>query len=210
MSAITSYTALAISPQIKKIKLKHIQLIPIDPSEILVVLVGDSGIIKNTIFRIEQEIPGDQLNRISNFLSHKLKGLTIDDIGKAMDNGIFEEMYEFKEIIDSIIPIINKSLEDIDDVEVYADGVTKIFNFPEYKDLDKARSFISFIEDKELLVDILLNDSLENGIEITIGDENIYDPIKDCSLITTTYKLGDLTIGKIGVLCPQEWIILLQ
>lgn len=210
LSAITSYTALAISPQIKKIKLKHIQLIPIDPSEILVVLVGDSGIIKNTIFRIEQEIPGDQLNRISNFLSHKLKGLTIDDIGKAMDNGIFEEMYEFKEIIDSIIPIINKSLEDIDDVEVYADGVTKIFNFPEYKDLDKARSFISFIEDKELLVDILLNDSLENGIEITIGDENIYDPIKDCSLITTTYKLGDLTIGKIGVIGPQEWIILLQ
>lgn len=204
LSAITSYTALAISPQIKKIKLKHIQLIPIDTSEILVVLVGDTGIVKNTIFRIEQEIPGDQLNRISNFLNHKLKGLTIDDIGKAMDNGIFEEMYEFKEIIDSIIPIINKSLEDIDDVEVYADGVTKIFNFPEYKDLDKAKSFISFIEDKELLVDILLNDSLENGIEITIGDENIYDPIKDCSLITTTYKLGDMTIGKIGVIGPTR------
>ncbi|MCF6465606.1 heat-inducible transcriptional repressor HrcA [Clostridium sp. Cult2] len=204
LSAITSYTALAISPQLKKIKLKHIQLIPIDNSEILVVLVGDSGIVKNTIFRIGQYIPGDQLNRISNFLNHKLKGLTIDDIGKAMENGIFEEIYEFKEIIDNIIPIINKSLEDIDDVEVYADGVTKIFNFPEYKDLDRAKSFISFIEDKDLLIDILLNDSIENGIEITIGDENIYDPIKDCSLITTTYKLGDMTIGKIGVIGPTR------
>lgn len=204
LSAITSYTALAISPQLKKIKLKHIQLIPIDYSEILVVLVGDSGIVKNTIFRIEQEIPEEQLNGISNFLNHKLKGLTIDEIGKSMDYGIFEEMYEFKEIIDNIIPIINKSLEDVDDVEVYADGVTKIFNFPEYKDLDKAKSFISFIEDKDLLVDILLNNSIENGIEITIGDENIYEPIKDCSLITTTYKLGDMTIGKIGVIGPTR------
>lgn len=204
LSAITSYTALAISPQLKKIKLKHIQLIPIDYTEILVVLVGDSGIVKNTIFRVEQEIPVDQLNRISNFLNHKLKGLTIDDIGKAMDNQIFEEIYEFKEIIDNIIPIINKSLEDIDNVEVYADGVTKIFNFPEYKDLDRAKSFISFIEDKELLIDILLENSLENGIEITIGDENIYDPIKDCSLITTTYRLGDMTIGKIGVIGPTR------
>lgn len=204
LSAITSYTALAISPQLQKIKLKHIQLIPIDYSEILVVLVGDSGIVKNTIFRIEQEIPEEQLNRISNFLNHKLKGLTIDEIGKAMDYGIFEEIYEFKEIIDNIIPIINKSLEDVDDVEVYADGVTKIFNFPEYKDLDKAKSFISFIEDKDLLVDILLNNSIENGIEITIGDENIYEPIKDCSLITTTYKLGDMTIGKIGVIGPTR------
>lgn len=204
LSAITSYTALAISPQLKKIKLKHIQLIPIDYSEILVVLVGDSGIVKNTIFRIEQEIPEEQLNGISNFLNHKLKGLTIDEIGKSMDYGIFEEMYEFKEIIDNIIPIINKSLEDVDDVEVYADGVTKIFNFPEYKDLDKAKSFISFIEDKDLLVDILLNNPIENGIEITIGDENIYEPIKDCSLITTTYKLGDMTIGKIGVIGPTR------
>ena len=113
-------------------------------------------------------------------------------------------MYEFKEIIDNIIPIINKSLDEIDQVDVYDDGVNKIFNFPEYKDLDRAKSFISFIEDKELLVELLINDSLENGIDITIGDENQYAPIKDCSLITTTYKLGDMTIGKIGVIGPTR------
>ena len=204
LSAITSYTALAISPQLIKDKLKHIQLIPIDELEILVVLVSDSGIVKNTIFRFNQSISKNQLNTISNFLNGKLRGLTIEEISKAMDNGIFKEMYEFKEIIDNIIPIINKSLDDIDHVDVYADGVNKIFNFPEYKDLDKAKSFISFIEDKDLLVEILLNDSLENGIEITIGNENIYDPIKNCSLITTTYRLGDMTIGKIGVIGPTR------
>ena len=170
----------------------------------MVVLVSDSGIVKNTIFRFNQSISKNQLNTISNFLNGKLRGLTIEEISKAMDNGIFKEMYEFKEIIDNIIPIINKSLDDIDHVDVYADGVNKIFNFPEYKDLDKAKSFISFIEDKDLLVEILLNDSLENGIEITIGNENIYDPIKNCSLITTTYRLGDMTIGKIGVIGPTR------
>jgi heat-inducible transcriptional repressor len=204
LSAITSYTALAISPQMEKSKLKHIHLIPIDETEILMVLVSDSGIVKNTIFRIEQKIPEEQLNTISNFLNNKLKGLTIEEIEEIMDNGIFKEIYEFKEIIDDIIPIINKSLDDIDHVDVYADGVNKIFNFPEYKDLDRAKSFISFIEDKELLVNLLLNDSLEKGIKITIGDENIYDPIKDCSLITTNYKLGDMTIGKIGVIGPTR------
>ncbi|NLW41384.1 MAG: heat-inducible transcription repressor HrcA [Tissierellia bacterium] len=204
LSAITHYTALAISPQLKKIRLKHIQLIPIDGSEILLVLVGEKGIVKNTIFNIEHGIPENQLNRISNFLNHKLKGLTIDDIEKAIERPIIEEMYEFKDIIDKIIPIIDKSLETMDDVEVYSDGITKIFDFPEYKDLDKARSFISFIEDKELLIDLLMNNPIENGIEITIGDENIYEPLKDCSLITTTYKLGDMTIGRIGVIGPTR------
>ena len=163
-----------------------------------------TSIIKNTIFRVEQKIPANQLNTISNFLNDKLKGYTMDEIGNFMGNEIFKEVYEFKEVIDSIIPIINKSIDDIDNVEVYADGVTKIFNFPEYRDLNKAKSFIAFIEDKELLMDLLLKDSINSGIEITIGDENIYDPIKDCSLITTTYKLGDKTIGKIGVIGPTR------
>ncbi len=204
LSAITSYTALALSPQLKKSKLKHIQLLPIDDLEVLLVLVNDSGIVKNTIFRLDKKIDEDQLIVISNFLNHKLKGLTIEDIGREMDNDIFKEMYEYKKIIDNIIPIINKTFNDIDSVEVYADGVNKIFDFPEYKDLDKAKSFISFIEDKELLANILLSNTNGNEIEITIGNENIYDPIKECSLITTTYKLGDVTIGKIGVIGPTR------
>ncbi|GFN34716.1 heat-inducible transcriptional repressor HrcA [Tepidimicrobium xylanilyticum] len=204
LSAITHYTALAISPQLKKVRLKHIQLIPLDATEILLVLVGEKGIVKNTMFKVEQEIPDNQLNRITNFLNHRLKGLTIDHIGKTIEKAIIEEMYEFKDIIDKIIPIIDKSLETMENVEVYSDGITKIFDFPEYKDLDKARSFISFIEDKELLFDLLMNNPMENWIEITIGGENIYEPLKDCSVITTTYKLGDMTIGRIGVIGPTR------
>lgn len=204
ISAITSYTALAISPQLKENRLKHIQLIPIDQTEILVVLVNESGIVKNTIFRVEQNIPEDQLVTISNLLNHKLKGFTMEEINQAINEGVFQELHELKRILDEIIPIMNRSLEEIEDVEIYAGGVTKIFNFPEYADLDKAKSFISFIEDKELLIDLLLNDSLERGMEITIGDENIYEAIKDCSLITTTYRLGDMTIGKIGVIGPTR------
>lgn len=204
ISAITNYTSLAISPQLKESRLKHIQLIPIGGAEILVILVNESGIVKNTIFKVGNDISQDQLSTISNFLNQKLRGFTMGEIDMAIDRGIFKEMYDLKNILDSIIPIISKSLEDMDEVDVYADGVTNIFNFPEYADLDRAKSFISFMEDKELLMELLLGNTLEEDIEITIGDENIYEPLKDCSLITTTYRLGDLTIGKIGVIGPTR------
>ena len=110
LSAITNYTALALSPQLKKSKLKHIQLIPIDDLEALLVLVNDSGIVKNTVFKLDKKIDEDQLMVISNFLNSKLKGLAIEDIGNEIDNNIFKEMYEYKEIIDNIIHIINKTL----------------------------------------------------------------------------------------------------
>lgn len=203
LSKITNYTALAIAPQFKRSTIKHIQLIPIDEYEILVVIVSDSGIVKNTIFRIDNQIPDDQLNIISNFLNGKLKGLTIEEIGNEIDTVVFKEMYEYKNIIESIIPVINQSLEEVENVEVFADGVTNIFNFPEYSDVTKAKAFLSFIEDKNLVVDIMLKNTLDD-FEITIGGENSIDEIKDCSLITATYKLDGNTIGKIGVIGPTR------
>ena len=204
LSALTSYTALAISPQLKGSKIKHIQLVPIDNHQILMVLVSNTGVVKNSIFRLDKEMTENQVLTISNFLNDKLKGLSIEEIDGEISTGILTEIYQYKTIVDGIIPIINQSMEDMDNIDLYSDGITKILNFPEYKDLEKAKSFISFIEDKDSVVELLLNNSLSQDIEITIGNENIYKPIKDCSLITATYRLGDTTIGKIGVIGPTR------
>lgn len=206
LSTLTNYTALAISPQLQDLTIKHIQLIPIDRLQILLVLVSNTGVVKNSIIRLEETIPSNQVEILSNFLNEKLKGLSIKDINSDISKVIFEEIYELKDIIENIIPIISSTLEDINNIDLYSDGINKILNFPEYKDLEKAKSFMKFFEDKDTIVDILLGSSIssENGIDIVIGEENIYDPIKDCSLITATYRLGDKTIGKIGVIGPTR------
>jgi len=203
LSKVTNYTSLAIAPQIKKSKLKHIQLIPIDESKILVVIVTNSGIVKNTVLRTDIAMSPDQLNIISNFLNDKLKGYDIGDINSELLDKLVSEMYEFKNSILNIFPIMLQVLEDATDVEVFSEGVTKIFNFPEYNDLEKARNFISFIENKPNIVKMLLNRE-QNDIEVTIGSENVYDEIKSCSVITATYSLNGKTIGKIGVIGPTR------
>lgn len=204
LSAVTSYTALAITPQAKQSRLKHIQLVPIDSRQILMVLVSNSGVVKNSIFRMEKEFCEDQIMIISNFLNDKLKGLTIEEINEQSTIEIFKDIFQFKAILDNMLPIINQSLEGMDDIDLYSDSITKILNFPEYKDIEKAKSFMSFIENKDLVVNLMLNNPIEDEIDITIGNENIYAPIKDCSLITATYRLGDKTIGKIGVIGPTR------
>ena len=206
LSTLTSYTALAISPQLKNLTIKHIQIIPIDKLQILLVIVSNTGVVKNSIIRLEEEIPENQLEILSNFLNTNLKGSSLKDINSDVSKEIFKEIYELKDIIENIIPIISDTLEDISDIDLYSDGINKILNFPEYRDLEKAKSFMNFLEDKDAIVDILLGNSIsaDKGIEIVIGEENIYDPIKDCSLITATYRLGNKTIGKIGVIGPTR------
>lgn len=204
LSHLTNYTALAMSPQLKDSTVKHIQLIPLDKKQLLLLVVSNTDVVKNSIFRLNDEMPENQVQTLSNFLNHKLKGLSIEQLNVEISKDILTEIYEFKNIIDNIIPVINKSMEDMDNVDLYFDGINKILNYPEYKDLEKAKSFMNFFEDKNSVVDVLLNGTITEDINITIGDENTYNSIKDCSLLTATYKLGNKTIGKIGVIGPTR------
>ncbi|MGO1372276.1 MAG: heat-inducible transcriptional repressor HrcA [Senegalia sp. (in: firmicutes)] len=206
LSKLTNYTSLAIAPQFKLSKIKHIQLVPVDEKRVLLVIVTHSGIVKNTILRLEKSISNKDLNIISNILTENLKDEMIGSIGTILENDMSHNIYEYKDVLDSLITTINNSFNSIDTIESYSNGITKIFNFPEYNDIDKAKSFISFIQNKDNVIDMLVNNELANNhnLGISIGEENTYEEIKNCSLITATYKVNGKIIGKIGVIGPTR------
>lgn len=205
LSALTSYTAMAVSPQLNASKLKHIQIMSIAEERILMVIVNSSGLVKNSIFRLSEEISDEELLVLSNFLNEKFNGLTIDEIIRKIEIEEIKSIPNMESILSAILPVISASLRDIVNTDIYSDGVTKILNYPEYNDLEKAKSFISFIEDKELLIDLMIGDREEKeDVDIVIGQENMYEALKDCSVITANYKLGDKTIGKIGIVGPTR------
>ncbi len=203
LSALTSYTSIVASPKMKSSRIKQIQLVSLDDLGIMMIIVCDTGTVKNSIFKADQPISNDQLNTISNYLNAKLKGKTIDDLILQLEEDIFSDMYDYKDLIENLIPIINSSIEDLVSVNLYSDGITQILNYPEFRDVEKVKSFISFVEDKNLILDMLLDRSSQ-GIDIIIGSENDYAPIKDISIITATYTLAGRIIGKVGLIGPTR------
>jgi len=202
LSKITNLTSLSLSPQFKKSKLKNIKLVQVDNDKVLLILVSSSGIVKNVIFRIS-EISQSILNKISNLLQAKLKGLTIEDLNDEVINNLKNEIYEYSTTIEALLPILRNTLCEIDDSEIYLDGITNIFNLPEFTDINRAKQFLSTLEKKELMYEVL-KDSDQDDVCIKIGRENKLDEIKDYSVITATYKLNGRVIGKIGVIGPTR------
>lgn len=203
ISKLTNYTSIAIAPEVKESKLKHIQLVPIDETKVLVVFVTDTGVVKNTIFRVDEEISADQLFVISKLLTDKLKGCNVGDLGRIMNETVMEEVIKHTDKSNVILPLINKSISEIKKIKYFTDGVTNIFNFPEYNDITKAKEFMTFLENKTNIVEMLMNNEFKD-FSITIGNENYYEELKNCSLITATYKLNGQTIGKVGVIGPTR------
>lgn len=202
LSQITSLTTLSLSPQFKKSKIKNIKLVQVDSDKVLLILVSNSGIVKNVILRISN-VSQDVLNRISNLLQEKLRGQTITKLDDEIVEAIKSELIEYSSSIDSIVPKLWSTFSDLDDSNVYLDGITNIFSLPEYTDISKAKKFISIIEKKDLMYELLRNDK-NDDICIKIGCENEIEEIKDCSIVTATYRLNGRVIGKVGVIGPTR------
>lgn len=201
ISELTRLTCIVKAPSVKKSHIKVIQLMSIDENSILSVIVTDSGIIKNNMIRIGKHINTDVLNKLTNLLNARLKGLTVEDINLEVINNLRNDLTGFDDIFSAIIPVLYDSLNSIDTADIYMEGTTNIFNYPEYNDIEKAREFLALLEDKKKVKELLPTNS---NISIKIGGENFEENAKECSIISATYSIGSRPLGSIGVIGPTR------
>ncbi|WHH60429.1 heat-inducible transcriptional repressor HrcA [Petroclostridium sp. X23] len=210
ISKLTQYTTIVSTPQMKKSSIKHLQLVPIDSVTALLVLVTNASVVKNKTIKLDCAVDIDFLNKLSSILNEKLGGLTIEQITLQKIQEIRKEMGYNEEMLMPILDHISESINSIDNAEVFLGGTTNIFNFPEYNDIERAKEFFGFIEEKKSLYK-LLNGMLQTkgvqpskNINIVIGRENEFIEMKDCSIVTSSYSIGDKIVGVIGIIGPTR------
>lgn len=203
ISQITKYTSVAVTPNLATRKIKHLQLVPVDKSKILMVLVTNAGEIKNIVIKVGNEYTADFLFTVSNFLNERFAGSPMEDLGTDLKKQLERQGLAQKEVVIPIIDTLNESVSRGDTSEVFLDGASNIFNFPEFSDIARAKEFIEILDERNFLINLLgpMNDE---KVDIRIGSENMLDEIRGCSLIKTSYWVGDRHIGSIGVLGPTR------
>ena len=111
-------------------------------------------------------------------------------------------------VVGSVIDAVANAIAvDDDEVEIYTSGTTNIFKYPELADTSKASELISAFEEKQELVDLVkdtMNSEENTGIQVYIGNETPVKTMKDCSVVTATYDLGDGMQGTIGIIGPKR------
>lgn len=202
LSQMTQYTSIVMAPQLRRTSIKQIQLIRIDNATVLAVIITDAGIVKNSVLRLIQDVHPEVLIRISNMLNERLAGLSMEEIEGFDVEYMRDNSFGHMEIIEQVVPELIQTLFYSDTADVYHDGVSNILNLPEYSDINKARSFLNTMEEKDLLFKVLNN--VKGDVSVRIGSENAIEQFKDCSLITATYKINGKTIGSVGIIGPTR------
>jgi len=83
-----------------------------------------------------------------------------------------------------------------DDDNIYLYGRNNVFDYPEFRDIERLKRFMYLLEEEELIKEIL-HSYLDDDISIKIGCENLFDEVKEYSIITFGYQ-NQGTIALIG------------
>lgn len=204
LSRFTKYTSMAVTPQLKSSTIKAIQVVPIEAGKALVIVVNNAGIVRNNLIKISEYVMPDVLICISNMLNDKLAGLTIEQVDMKRIIDMERETGVPGEILRPILDGAAACIDQMDEQEIYVEGTTNILNHPEFKDVVRAREFMSMLDEKTSLCRSLFNAIKPDGITVKIGSENDLTSIKDCSVVTVNYNVADTLIGTIGIIGPTR------
>ncbi|WP_265442967.1 heat-inducible transcriptional repressor HrcA [Acetivibrio straminisolvens] len=205
MSKITNYTSMAAIPERKNSVLKAVQVVPVERGKALVVVITNSGTIKNSLINISESILPEYLISVSNIFNEKLSGLTIEQINMPVIREIELLMGSSQEVLMPILNGVTDCIEQIDSAEVFLEGAINMLNYPEFRDVERAREFLKLMVEKDLINRVLRDIySEKDEIVIKIGHENDIEEMKECSLVTTTYTAGNVVIGTIGIIGPTR------
>ncbi|MBA8936399.1 heat-inducible transcriptional repressor HrcA [Clostridium beijerinckii] len=202
LSELTKLTCVIETPSVKRSFIKSIQLIKVDDHNLVSVFLTDTGVIKNHIMKLNNRVPEvETLTRINEVINNRLVNLSIQEINLEVINNLKKDLGAYEEIINALLPILYETLNAADSTEVFMEGTTNIFNYPEYNDIDKAKEMLSLLNDKEALMELF---NPQDNITVSIGDENYKPQARDCSIISAEYSFKDRPIGKIGLIGPRR------
>jgi len=181
---------------------KSIDVINISGNCYVLVLVFDTGKVINTVFDSETEFSIEILQELIFYLKKYLINIKVSDLNERLEylKLTFVSKIPF---ITEISDLIGKEISKTEKSSIELEGISNIFNFPEYRDLNKAKELIHFLEDKNELEDLFLSYSGDE-IYVSIGSENNKDFLNENTIVATSYNLGDGSKGKIAVIGPTR------
>jgi len=204
VAMLTNCTTIAMTPPISQVCIKHIQLVPIDDYSVACVIVTDTNSVKNHVIATPKAIDFNMCMALTNILNEQLKGSSLSQISvDQIRASIEDKMKEYGDIASSVLGAIDSTLKQEDIPEIYIRGTNNILDFNGLYDKDKTRELFKLLEEKPYLSK-LLDQSKPNTITVRIGEENALTPMKDYSVVTTSYSIGEHTIGNLGIIGPTR------
>ena len=221
LAVLSGYITLITLPQAMTATLRHIQLVTVEASRMMLILVLDTYETQSILMSLPQSPDGDrqdtdmlnqELEILSNFLNHHLKGRSLHEI-HALDWGKLGKAFEhYAQLLqDTLVEFGQRICHQTGASQLLVSGLAGVLRrHPEFSEIQKVQTIIHLLEaERESLLPLFFEsspDTTSSNVTVRIGTENPLEPMQNCALVSSTYKWGESSLGSIGILGPTRMV----
>ena len=198
LAQITENVSLVTAPQATESRIKHIDLVSLDPQSVLVILVLEGNLLRQEVLALPRPMSQDDLSKMATMLNREVRGANGDELHARLD-GLGPQELEQRHILERIADSIRR-YDSQRQTAVLHDGVRNLFRQPEFLDVSRLEELLELLEEGAQLSAALQRVAFEKDVEVIIGRENPSTELRECSLVLTTYRMSERARGTIGVI----------
>ena len=203
LSQLTNYTTIALGPNAYGSKVKKIELIPLQESTCILLIVTNLGHVESKQILIPESVSLDDMKRVMEIFNDILYDCPIGQVSEKLHYEIHTERVKEilaynKTIIDTFLEAFTKFTQS----KYYLSGKNKMLYQPEFSDVQRVRELLTFFEQNDIFR--LVENTQELGLSVKIGKENQVSAMRDCTVITIPYDLNDKAKGTIAIVGPTR------
>lgn len=203
LSRMTQNVSMVLTNQQTIANFCYLKFLPLDSQHAILCIVADDGSIDTNVVDIPLGMSSEEMDYLAGKMSKLLEDRNLSDISVEILQNVHTDVVEDKLIFSSLLQAVRKMTGRRQAQKVFLGGTKQLLNQPEFRDVERVRNLLGILEEEKVLKD-LLQGGEDSGLKVTIGSENKFTGIQDCSMVQATYRLNGQIVGTMAVLGPTR------
>lgn len=203
LSRMTQNVSMVLTNQQTIANFCYLKFLPLDSQHAILCIVADDGSIDTNVVDIPLGMSSEEMDYLAGKMSKLLEDRNLSDISVEILQNVHTDVIEDKLIFSSLLQAVRKMTGRRQEQKVFLGGTKQLLNQPEFRDVERVRNLLGILEEEKVLKD-LLQGGEDSGLKVTIGSENKFTGIQDCSMVQATYRLNGQIVGTMAVLGPTR------
>ena len=220
LAALSGYIALITLPQQANHQIRHLQLVSVAPGQVMLIVVTDayqthSILVKPTTVDESdpeyEELVDGELQILSNFLNSKLQGRSLSELTTLDWVELDREFERYTDFLKLLVQELTRRFQPSASTPIMIHGISEMLRQPEFSQLEQVQMLIHLLEEEQdqlwpLIFELPQLDKPESRVNIKIGSENPLEPMHLCTLVSCTYRQGEIPVGSVGIIGPTRML----
>ncbi len=218
LATLSGYITLITLPLTRTMELKHVQLVPVDHQRIMMIVVMDTYETESVmvpltgaVMDLDADLLAQELQVLSNFLNEQLRGRSLSELQQLDWRELGQDFDRYGSLLTTMLQELDRRFtQSIVPTQLMISGVADVLKQPEFSELQQLQTILHLLEaGQSQLFPLIFEtpsvvDRVDRRVTVRIGTENILEPIRACTLISSNYNRGPIPLGSVSILGPTR------